>query len=475
MQAAVNFGNQQSADEPLAGASPLAVNVLVDGHGAVRRRPGLVAYGEAPAGAVDANGITGLYLTTQGQLLAVGGGANRKVYRLAGGAATEITSAASGYLAGDTRPTWAENAQYVFLAGGHMPRKIFKNSLAFSTLGEAPRCSHILQHASRLLANDLSGPTTRDFVQYSSTGLTGIETWVTGAARFFSAEARADAIVAVVENSVEVFVFGETTLQVFASDPASVYSPSRTKNIGCIAPFSIVRVEESFFWLDAKKRLVISDGREMQVISTPIAATLAGIETVSDCYGFHVVTDQFDCLAWTFPTDGRTFAWARGGGWSQWHGWADNNYAVLPIGAHLMRVDTAENIVGLTDGRVVKLSPAVTTDMGTPIVAEVRTGFLSRETDLRKHCVALRLAFRRGETASSTAPVALLSWRDDLGEWTPAIEISLGAAGDFNPVVELRSLGTYRRRQWRLVFSSNEPVVLAGATEEYNVLGSTGA
>jgi hypothetical protein len=99
------------------------------------------------------------------------------------------------------------------------------------------------------------------------------------------------------------------------------------------------------------------------------------------------------------------------------------------------------------------------------------TGHLNRGTDALKQCLAVRLSFRRGTAElGAPEPTAWLSWRDDEGEWSPPLEIGMGEAGDRNPVVSLRGLGTYRRRQWRLEFDGPTDFVLAGASEEFELV-----
>jgi hypothetical protein len=57
-QAPISFANQQATgQEPLGGAPGVAVNVVVDQTGAVRRRPGIVAAPNTFSGVVDPSGI----------------------------------------------------------------------------------------------------------------------------------------------------------------------------------------------------------------------------------------------------------------------------------------------------------------------------------------------------------------------------------------------------------------------------------
>lgn len=469
----IMFGNdQESGNAQLAGASPHAMNVLIDGKGAVRRRPGLAAYSEAPTAAVDPAGIAGLYVTVANSLFAVG--VNRHMYRVGSGAAVDTSGGdAARQIAGAARPTFAENEVALVIAGGQDLQQFVFSSLANTRLGATstdapPKATHVAANSSRILANDISAGIARGQVRFSRTGLVDYVNWP---GRYFvTAEARPDPIVAIGENTNEVWAWGSATTQTFAPDPTAVYAPTRTINYGLIAPYSVVPADEQFAWFDPKHRFLLSDARSTKDVSAPIAGTLDKITSFVDCFGYRIQTDQFDCLVWTFPTDGRTFCYQLGGGWSQWHG---PGPSLFPVTAHFARNADNTDVVGLTTGRICQLSSTATDDLGDPIVADVTSGYLSRGTDARKWCKALRLTMQRGVTADGgDEPEALLSWRDDGGAYCDPIAIGLGTGADKEITVEMRSLGVYRRRQWRLVYSGAAEWVLAAAEEDFDVLSS---
>lgn len=468
---------QESGSEPLAGASPVAMNVVLDGKGAVRRRPGIAAYSGAPSSVIDSDGIEGLYVTAGGILYAVGSGApGSSIYAVTAGGAANLSAGPGTDLRGGRRPVIAETEALLVLAAGAEIQKVDLATYQSARLGGSPpTASHVIANASRLLSNDM---TVRSRVRYSDqaagSSIEGHETWDTsGTSGFFSAESRPDPIVALHENTNEVFAFGSTTVQGFAPDPANTYATVMALEHGCAAPYSVVKIDQRFAWLDDRGRFVLSDGRGAQVVSSPaIQQTLHDMATTSDCRGYRVHHGPVDCLVWTFPTDGRTFVYQLGGGWSQWSGWDDgsNNWLPFSVTAHHQRPGSAENLVGTSAGRIGVLKASASDDLGTRINAHVTTGFLNRGTDRRKHCQAVRFAFKRGFAASSTTATAFFSYRDDYGPWENDMPISIGGSGDFIPVEGPRSLGTYRRREWRFTFSNSDELVLVGATEDYDVL-----
>lgn len=475
------FGNrQESGDERLAGASPVAVNVVVDGKGTVRRRPGVASTSRTKGDVIDTLGIDGIHVTNGGRIYAVGGqmGPSRKVYHLTATTTKEFTGPESTLL-GSGRPVFAETEALVVIAGGDDMIKVVLDGDTISKLGGSPpKASHVTANSLRLEANDLV--VDRSKVRYSgvATGsvFTGHEDWALGGiglAGFFSAEARPDPVQAIGENTNELFVFGSTNVQIFTPDAALVYAPVSTREYGLVAPYSVIKVDQAFAWLDHRRRFVVSDGRTFEVISDGIEATLDTIADPSDCFGYRVHEGPIDCLVWTFPGDGRTFAYQRQGGWSQWQGRNEgaNQWKQLPITALAHDQNTDDNLVGTSDGKVGVLLMGETKDFDEDIVAYVESGFYSRGTDRRKHCVSVRLTFERGEAVQPTEePVAFLSYADAPDKWSNPRPIKLGADGDTRPVVVFRSLGVYRRRAWRLQFSADVDLVLAGVEEEFEVL-----
>lgn len=476
------FGpSQETGWDAVGGAGAEAFNVTIDGRGTVRRRPGIGAYfttDDATSLVVDAEGITGLYSTTEGQLYATGGGAHsKKLYRLTEGGAAEL-----GIIVGDYRPTFAETQTLLVICAGERIYKVKKADDAFAELGGAPPHSrNVIAHGSRLALLDL---VNKGSFHYSavSTGIdeTGFELWnlapdprfggVASASGAFSAEARSDPIVALRENTAEIFAFGSSNVQTFGPDAQSIYAPLSTREFGCSAADGIIKDDQNFAWIDHLRRVVHSDGRTFNFLSDPIKQNLDDMATLADAFGYRLVHGNCDALVWSFPSDGRTFSFQRGGGWSQWGGW-NGGHRRLRITAAVQTLDGNRNIVGLDDGRIGVFETDALDDLGEPINAYMTTGFVDHGSNHRKHCRSLRLVLRRGASTGTKAPSGKLEYRDGLGAWRMAGETSLGLAGDDRLVVQFHSLGVYRRRQWRFTYTGSAGLVLAGAEEEYENLG----
>ena len=478
-EAAIPFANlQESGFDELGGASPAAFNVIVDGKGVMSKRPGIAA-SSVYSGVVDASGIIGVCVTKTGVVFAiVDNPGERPIYRVTATSAGLLgTGNAPTGLRGNDRPTFAETEMLVVIAGGREPQKIELASYASSRLaGTPPLASHIVGLSNRLLANDVFENKTRtrySDVALGTTTYAGHEEWDmggVGTSGYFTAEARPDDVVALAENTGEAFVFGTTSLQTFAPDPETQFAPVSTIELGCGAPYSVIKDDNAFHWMDSKRRLVKSDGRGYSVESDAIQKTIDDMTTASDAYGFKVQDGFLDATCWKFPTDGRTFVYQKDVGWGQWSGWSNGNWSPLIVGAVAVSPLDGTCFVATTTGRVGAFSLDATTDFGDPIVARVTTGYVNRDTANQKHCECVRIALRRGDSGSTPGPQGWLRWRDRPGAWVGNIPVDLGSSGDREIVLTFYGLGVYRYRQWQFEFSGTGQVSLVSATEQFTVL-----
>lgn len=205
-----------------------------------------------------------------------------------------------------------------------------------------------------------------------------------------------------------------------------------------------------------------------------VQATLDEFDTPGDAYAYRFEDSFADCIVFRFEGDQDTLVAQQGIGWARWalHSTASDTFTMFPVLSHHLRSDGGLNVVGLQNGTICTLSLDNETDLGSPIVAYVSTGFIDRTSDNRKQSIAVHLTFKR-TAALSDGVCCYLEYRDDLSsEWT-VIEIDLGVEdGDLNPVVSLRSLGIYRRRQWRFRFADSAGLFLVKATETFELLDS---
>jgi hypothetical protein len=469
---------QQSSVDPLAGATPCAVNVLVDDGGAVHLRPGIStwsAFAKPPLFAASA--VQGIQVF-QGSLVWIT--ADRLIHRLvADNYAVDLSSAsATTQLDGSARPTFAVCKSLLAIAGAGEPQKWDGSSALSARLGGSPPpASHIVAMNQGLIVNVL-GNTGQ--MQWSDTTL---ENWP--GLNFIELANDPDPLIGLYKNSGEIIGLGTASVQVMAPTTATVdnqgtlfftYLPSRNFDFGTDAPYSFIAADqdggESFYFLDERHRFVQSDNRSITPISDLIQKQLNALGTWSDCWGFRLHQDAWDLLCWIFPTVGRGFMYDMAHKrWSEIKSFSDGNWApwigqsAAPWGSRGL------NLVGLGDGTIGTFDFGSASEGGSPVVGEVVTGFQDRGTRNKKHCQRVRFTFRRGLPATGTGvpPSCQVTYRDDLGQWEDWYTLDMGSPTDPAPTVELSSLGIYRERQWRIRMSDSVPLTLVEAEETYEV------
>lgn len=474
---------QSSGLDALSGAPELMVNSLTDLSGTRRARPGISAWSEFPAAIPAASPVDGM--AAWGDYL-VYATRDRRLWAIHAGSVTPLSDAtADSKLDGASRPQFIALRTKVAIVGGGYPEEWLGVGLAqplgYSIPGyEPPQMAFITSLGTKLVS---SYPDPSGIIRWSGNGeypsvsiggvlYPGHEIW--DALNYIEAEARPDKLVAVADNTNELFAFGAESIQVYSPDAIQGFAPGRTMNLGLLAPYSLLKIDDMFAFLDRERRFVITDGRaftdEQHVISKPIESVVRGLDTISDCWGFRLRSDRWDAAVWMFPTEGKGFIWdRRTRHWSEWRAWLPTGgYTAPTITSAVYWPERNLFLVGLSSGQIAQLDQTAETDLGATIKVELVTGFVDHGTDNWKQNIAVNFVFKRGQTPQGgTAPLVNVSWRDDLGPWNKPSQFSLGVAGDYDPVLPLRSTGVYRRRQWKVEYTSTSGFAFVGAREEF--------
>lgn len=461
----------------LSGAMPALYNCLPDPAGALRLRPGIQAasgnfepFPSAPA----ASPVIGMYAWRLWILFVL---ENRSVYAWEPAAGNVLNLSYS--LAGTGRPIWAYDSERVVFTGGGMPGKWTgvgaASDLAAGQImpdGSPLAFTHIAYLAQRFLGNDNNNTGTW---QWTPPGPGNHASWPVVGPYYQEAEAAPDPLVALYANSNEAFLFGTETTQVYAPDADLVFAPSSSMQVGCAVGGSIIPTDDSFAWLDNNRRLIESNGRGHEVLSSPgMAKTIAELETISDCWGARIQFHVWDLFVWSFPTEETAIYYDRvTKKWGQFRSLDSNGEwtAWLPT-SYMYWEAQNKHLVGLSNGTIAELTMDATTDMGQTLRGFARTGFMDLGTFNRKTCQRVDFQLRRdlADGATSTDPQVEYRYRDSLGEWSAPDFLTLG--GSYAPVVTKWSKGQFRQRQHEISFSNASDFVLAGATLTYETVES---
>jgi hypothetical protein len=495
---AISFaGTEDKGSSELGGAMPQVTNVIVDATGTMRARPGMVPW---PAFTqVSSSAVIGM-CSFQDWLVYVT--ADRLVHAISSGGTTlELSDPGdpTTWLDGGGRPSFVQGLRMLVIAGGGQMQKWLGTGLSARLLntgapilggdpnpgGPPPAATHICGVAQRLVAKVAntsgqfwwSGPLDmyEDWDMNSSSG---------GDAGFIQASGKPDPLVAMFDNTNEIFAFGPLTLQVF--DPSSTqistdpvtdvavvqdFMPNRALDIGVLAPDSIISVDNTFALVDRYRRVLLTDARSFKEIGKSVARVLRQIDGIETALGFKIRFGRYDFLAWMFPSVGYGLIFdTASGNWSEWRAWGPSGPLNVSITSFYDWAESDLAVVGLSNGQIALFTDDATTDLGNPINIKLVSGFTSHGVAARKHCHTLLLTFRRTFIPTASSGHVRLSYRNYEGAWTLVRDIQLGA--DPYAVITLRSLGVYRTRQWMLEYTGSDQLEFVGAQEEYETLGA---
>jgi hypothetical protein len=394
---------------------------------------------------------------------------------------SDVTTQLDGNAA---HPTFAEDSVRLLIAGGGQIQTwdgaaALSSRLATYTVGvnQPPLgATHIAKLANYIVANNVYPGSLNQFF-WSALGDGNDTSWPP--LNFNTADARPDPVVGVYENLRELYVFGTQTLQVYGitSDANLPFQASAALDLGTIAPYSPIRLDQTFAFLDYRRRFVQSDGRSFTPLSAAIDKELQDLSAVADCWGFRCRIGFWDLLIWVFPTASMAYyyelnqqKWGRVRGWN-----GTDAFALIRMGAYAYYAQGNQHFIGdnlhenvFTFDLNARNDVAADGTLTLPIVAERTTGRLDWETTKRKRCNSVRLFLRRGTTASAAVEIMK---SDDGGPWSSPFLVGLGSSdGDTTSWADWYPGGIYRRRQYRIRYSNPTDTVISAIEEDYSVL-----
>ena len=157
---------------------------------------------------------------------------------------------------------------------------------------------------------------------------------------FASAEASPDNVVALIVDHKEIWIFGNNSTEVWydAGQPDYPLAPIQGAFLetGCVAPYSVAKMDNSVFWLGTDARgfgmVYRARGYQPQRISThAIEYAIQSYGTLSDAIGYTYQQDGHMFYVLTFPTADVT--WVYDAATQMWHQRGYTQTAGLNFGA----------------------------------------------------------------------------------------------------------------------------------------------
>lgn len=306
---------------------------------------------------------------------------------------------------------------------------------------------------------------------------------------FATAEGSPDNLVSLIVDHRELWLFGENSTEVFFNSGNVDFPFERIQGAfieqGCVAKFSVAKMDNRVFWLTADDRgqgMVMSAvGYQPQRVSDhALEYAIGQMSVISDAVAYTYQQEGHSFYVLNFPTANQT--WVYDAATSMWHQRAWRNTTDNSLNRHRSNCHMAfisENIVGdWENGNLYKMDLDVGTDNGAPI-PRIRVCPHLSDPDYRWQVFdALQIDMRTGVGLSVAAdtsgydPKAMLQWSTDGGySWSNELWTSIGKLGERRTRVRWRRLGRSRDRVFKVTIVEPVPVAIVGAS----VIVRTGA
>lgn len=302
---------------------------------------------------------------------------------------------------------------------------------------------------------------------------------------FASAEGDPDNLVSLVVDHREVWLFGTNSVEVWYDAGTANFPLQRIQGafneLGCVAPYSVAKMDNSVFWLgaDARGRGIVyrTNGYKGQRISTH------AIEWQIQQY-----SDMSDALAYTYQQDGHTFyvlifptanaTWVYDAATQSWHeraGWENNEFTRHRSNCQV--VYNNEIIVGdYENGNLYAFDLEDYADNGD-IQKWLRSwrALPTGTNDLKRSSQhSLQIDCEAGvgiDDGQGSDPQMILRWSDDGGHtWSNEHWMSMGKIGEYYRRAFARRMGmTLKLRDRVYELSGTDPVKITIMGAQLNV------
>ncbi len=226
-----------------------------------------------------------------------------------------------------------------------------------------------------------------------------------------------------------------------------------------IQGFSVVLAGDParfFFYADGD--FWVLNGGNPQRISLTYKREVGNIPNVDGMYGYDFSFEHV--IRWFEPVSGRCFAFDyRNDNFTEDNKWTAGAWERLPIYSYMEMQDKA--FIGDYDptGKVYEWDDDIYTDNGSPIrVYRKLRLLLDPKKNHKARWNTLLCRMERGQGAIGSDPTLQVRWALDGADFTPNQSVSLGEAsvsvgesGNYNPYVEIKSLGVGREALLELV------------------------
>lgn len=302
---------------------------------------------------------------------------------------------------------------------------------------------------------------------------------------FASAEGDPDNLVSLIVDHREIWLFGTNSTEVWYDAGTADFPLQRIQGafneIGCAAPYSVAKVDNSVFWLgsDARGRGIVyrNNGYKGQRISThAVEWQIQQYTDISDALAYSYQQDGHIFYVLIFPTANTT--WVYDASTQAWHeraGWENSEFTRHRSNCQV--VYNNEIIVGdYANGNLYAFDLTDYSDNGD-IQRWLRSwrALPTGTNDLKRtsqHTLQIDCEAGVGiDTGQGSDPQMMLRWSDDGGHtWSNEHWMSMGKIGEYYRRAFARRMGmTLKLRDRVYELSGTDPVKIAIMGAQLNV------
>jgi hypothetical protein len=307
---------------------------------------------------------------------------------------------------------------------------------------------------------------------------------------FASAEGSPDGIVGIIVDHREVWVFGTDSTEVWYNAGAADFPLARIQGafneIGCVAPYSIAKLDNSIFWLgcDARGQGIVykANGYIGQRISThAIEWQIQSYSNMSDATAYTYQQDGHAFYVLNFPTGGTTWVYDVSTG--VWHERAYFNNGQFSRHRANCQCNFSGNIIvgDFENGNIYTFDLTTYADNdGAQKWLRSWRALPTGQNNLRRtahHSLQLNCEVGTGlNSGQGSNPQVMLRWSDDGGHtWSNEHWTSMGAMGNYGQRAIWRRLGmTTKLRDRVYEVSGTDPVKMDIIGAELLLTGTNG-
>lgn len=308
------------------------------------------------------------------------------------------------------------------------------------------------------------------------------------ALEYATAEGAPDKLVSLIVDHRELWLFGESTTEVWYNSGDPDFPLARMSNAfvehGCAAAGSVAKLDNTVFWLGADDRgqgmLWRAQGYTPQRVSTfPVEAAWSEYERIDDAVAFTYQQGGHSFYVISFPAANAT--WVYDVAANLWHerAWRENTglHRLHRVRGQLHAHYQGMHLVGDHEtGRLYVLDETCYRDEANgegedgELIQRLRTAPYMSTGGARRRIHQLEIVMETGvgqESGQGEDPRAMLQWSDDGGHsWSHEHWVPMGRLGERRVRAVWRRLGSARERVLRLTVTDPVPVNLISARLE---------